>query len=156
MRGFGKGIGRICAVAAATTAAKMAAQVRAALRETPTVELRLDWLSSNAERARFLHWLGKNKPRGATFLATCRRREGGGRLSGDIAAELYWLMQAREAGCSWCGLEGDTLHRLPGRSVREYAVPPGVLLSLHDFRRPPALTHALDPPPHGEVDATKI
>jgi hypothetical protein len=52
MRGFGSGIGRICAVVAASTAAEMAALVRAAVRETPTVELRLDWLGSNAERAR--------------------------------------------------------------------------------------------------------
>jgi 3-dehydroquinate dehydratase / shikimate dehydrogenase len=156
MSGFGTGIGRICGVAAASTAAKMAAQVKAALRETPTVELRLDWLGSNAERARFLRWLRKNKPRGATFLATCRRREGGGRFSGDIEAELYWLIQAREAGCSWCDLEVETLRKLPGKSIREHAVPPGVLLSLHDFRRTPALTRALDTPPHGEVDATKI
>jgi 3-dehydroquinate dehydratase/shikimate dehydrogenase len=156
MRGFGSGIGRICAVVAASTAVEMAAQVRAGLRETPTVELRLDWLSSNAERARFLRWLRKNKPRGATFLATCRRREGGGRFSGNIAAEVYWLVQAREAGCLWCDLEIETLRKLPGKSIREYAVPPGVLLSLHDFRRTPALPRALGLPPHGEVDATKI
>jgi 3-dehydroquinate dehydratase / shikimate dehydrogenase len=156
MAGFGAGIGRICAVVAAATAVEMASHVRAALRETPTVELRLDWLSSNLERTRFLRWLRKNRPRGATFLATCRRREGGGRFSGDVAAELYWLMQAREAGCSWCDLEVETLRRLPDESIREYAVPSGVLLSLHDFRRTPPLTRALDPPAHGEVDATKI
>lgn len=153
---FGTGIERLCAVAAASTAAKMAAQVRSALRETPTVELRLDWLASNSERARFLHWLGRNKPRGARFLATCRRREGGGRFSGAIQAELYWLIQARQAGCSWCDLEVETLRKLPGKSIREYAVPQGVLLSLHDFRRTPALPRVLDPPPHGEINATKI
>jgi 3-dehydroquinate dehydratase/shikimate dehydrogenase len=156
MRGFGSGIGRICAVVAASTAAEMAALVRAAVRETPTVELRLDWLRSDAERARFLRWLGKNKPRRATFLATCRRREGGGRLSGEIAAELYWLTRAREAGCLWCDVEVETLRKVPGKSIREYAIPPGVLLSLHDFRRTPELSRVLNPASHGEVDATKI
>ena len=75
---FGPGVRRICAVVAARTVAEMHAQIRAALRETPTVELRLDWLRSDAERARFLEWLGRNRPRGAVFIATCRRQVGGG------------------------------------------------------------------------------
>jgi 3-dehydroquinate dehydratase/shikimate dehydrogenase len=156
MSQFGTGIGRLCAVVAASTAAKMAALVRAALRETPTVELRLDWLDSDAERACFLAWLSGHRPRAATFLATCRRRAGGGRLSGGVQAELYWLMQARQAGCLWCDLEVQTLRKLPHQSIREYAVPPRVLLSVHDFRRTPALSRAIHPPLHGEVDAIKI
>jgi 3-dehydroquinate dehydratase/shikimate dehydrogenase len=156
MSGFGTGIRRICAVVAASTAAKMAAQVRSALRETPTVELRLDWLRSDAQRVRFLRWLGENKARGATFIATCRRREGGGRLSGNVAAEIHWLIQAREAGCLWCDLEVETLCKLPAESIREYAVPRRVLLSVHDFRRTPKLTRARLPLPGGRVDATKI
>ena len=77
---FGSGVRRICAVAAASTAAEMRAQVQEALRETPTVELRLDWLRDDQERERFLRWLtaAKSRMRGAVFIATCRRREGGG------------------------------------------------------------------------------
>jgi len=56
---FGKGLRRICAVVAASTADEMSKMVRSALRQTRTVELRLDWLSSDAERARFLDWLGR-------------------------------------------------------------------------------------------------
>jgi 3-dehydroquinate dehydratase len=118
---FGVGISRICAVAAASTASEMADLVRMGLRETPTLELRLDWLRNDAERSRFLLWLKKNKPRGATFLATCRRRIGGGKLSGGVQAELYWLNQAREAGCSWGDLEIETLRELPGESLSELA-----------------------------------
>jgi 3-dehydroquinate dehydratase len=88
---FGVGVSRICAVAAASTAAEMADLVRAGLRETPTIELRLDWLRSDSERSRFLLWLKRNRPRGATFLATCRRRIGGGKLRGGVKAELSWL-----------------------------------------------------------------
>ena len=51
---FGTGKSKVCAVTAAGTAREMAMQVRAALRETPTVELRLDWLRSDAERRRLL------------------------------------------------------------------------------------------------------
>ncbi len=153
---FGKGVGRICAVVAGSTAAQMAEQVRCALKETKTVELRLDWLRSDAERSRFLNWLKTNTPKKATFLATCRRREGRGKLAGDVDRELYWLMRAREAGCQWCDLEGETLRKLPDLSVREFPVPPRVLLSVHDFKRTPVLPRSVSPPAHGGADAVKI
>jgi 3-dehydroquinate dehydratase/shikimate dehydrogenase len=153
---FGKGLRRICAVAAASTAAEMAKLVRSGLRQTGTVELRLDWLSSDAERARFLGWLKKSRLSRATFVATCRRREGGGKFAGGVDRELYWLVQAREAGCQWCDLEVETLHKLPGKSVRGYPVPPRVLLSLHDFERTPDLPLSMNPPTYLGVDAVKI
>src|SRR3981189_3774513 len=86
---FGTGLRRICAVAAASTAAGMAKLVRSGLRQTSPVELRLDWLGSDAERARFLRWLGNGQFGNATFLATCRRREGGGKFPGGVDRELY-------------------------------------------------------------------
>src|SRR6266699_3350564 len=153
---FGTGLRRICAVVAASTAAEMSKMVRSALRQTRTVELRLDWLSSDAERARFLDWLGKGQPRKATFLATCRRREGGGKFAGAVDRELYWLIQAREAGCQWCDVEVETLRKLPGQSIREYPVPQRVMLSLHDFDRTPDLPRTVSPPANGGVDAVKI
>ena len=153
---FGTGVRRICAVVAASTAAELARQLRSALRETSTVELRLDWLRSDLERVRFLGWLKKNRPRAATFLATCRRREGGGEFAGDVDRELYWLIQAREAGCQWCDLEVETLRKLSDESVRGYAVPPRVLLSAHDFERTPALPRNVNAPARGGVDAVKI
>jgi 3-dehydroquinate dehydratase / shikimate dehydrogenase len=153
---FGTGLRRICAVAAASTAAEMAKLVRSGLRQTSTVELRLDWLGSDAERARFLRWLGNGQFGNATFLATCRRREGGGKFPGGVDRELYWLTQAREAGCQWCDLELETLHKLPGKSVRGYPVPPRVMLSLHDFARTPDLPRAMNPPAEAGVDAVKI
>ena len=153
---FGTGLRRICAVVAASKAAEMAKLLRFALQETSTVELRLDWLSSDADRARFLSWLAKFQPRNAAFLATCRRREGGGKLAAGVDRELYWLTQAREAGCQWCDLEVETLRKLPGQSVRGYAVPPRVILSMHDFERTPDLPRSVNPPAHGGVDAVKI
>jgi 3-dehydroquinate dehydratase / shikimate dehydrogenase len=153
---FGTGLRRICAVVAAGTAAEMSKLVRSALRHASTVELRLDWLSSDAARARFLRWLRKRQRRNATFLATCRRREGGGKFAGDVGRQLYWLIQAREAGCQWCDLEVETLRKLPGQSVGEYPVPPRVMLSVHDFDRTPDLPRSVNLPAHGGVDAVKI
>src|SRR2546430_15394693 len=81
---FGTRENRICAVAAAKTAAEMARLVRAGLKETRTIELRLDWLKSDAERRKLLRWLARRRFRSATFLATCRRKvAGGGDQRGD-------------------------------------------------------------------------
>jgi 3-dehydroquinate dehydratase/shikimate dehydrogenase len=156
MSRFGRGLGRICAVVAEPTAAGMSTQIKLALHEGSTIELRLDWLASDAQRSRLLRWLSRNRPRSAIFLATCRRRGAGGLFRGNIQAQLYWLIQAREAGCQWCDLEIETLRKLPDQSVREYAVPPKVMLSMHDFDRTPALTQSVRMPRHGEFDAIKI
>jgi 3-dehydroquinate dehydratase / shikimate dehydrogenase len=153
---FGEGLSKLCAVVAALTAKEAAKQVQQALRQTPTVELRLDWLRNDAERAGLLRWLKKKAPSRATFLATCRRKEGGGRFAGDVAAELYWLMQAREAGCQWCDIEVETLRRLPECSIRCYAVPPKIMLSMHDFKGTPRLPHVVGSAVPCEIDAVKI
>ena len=153
---FGTGKSRICAVVAAATAAEMARLVRLALRETPTVELRLDWLRSDAQRVQFLAWLKKRRFRSAVLLATCRCVPAGGKFTGSIEAQLYWLIQARDSGCLWCDVEVETLRELSGKSVRPYPVPPCVLLSVHDFDRTPALPRQIRVPHHGDVDAMKI
>jgi 3-dehydroquinate dehydratase/shikimate dehydrogenase len=153
---FGVRENRICAVAASRTAAEMARQIHSGLAETCTIELRLDWLRSDAERRKLLHWLGRQRFRNATFVATCRRRVAGGKLAGDAQAELFWLMEARRAGCTWCDVEVETERELPDQSIREYAVPPRVLLSMHDFDRTPKLPASVSCPPRGEVDAVKI
>ncbi len=153
---FGTGVGRICAVAAAATAAEMTAQIRAALRETPTVELRLDWLQSDAERAHLLRWVGKNRPNRAVLLATCRRKAGGGKFFGDMEAELHWLRQAREAGCEWCDVGIETLRELPHGALRGLGLPARVLLSAHDFRRMPSLKLVLRMVSREKADAVKV
>ncbi|HVH73039.1 MAG TPA: shikimate dehydrogenase, partial [Candidatus Dormibacteraeota bacterium] len=156
MASFGKGVGQICAVAAARTAREMSRQVRLALRTVRTVELRLDWLKNDVERSRLLLWLKKHMPASATFLATCRRKEGEGRFVGDIAHQLYWLTQARDAGCLWCDIEMETFRELPEGILRSYPLPPRILLSIHDFERMPNLPRQVVVAQHGQVDAVKI
>jgi 3-dehydroquinate dehydratase / shikimate dehydrogenase len=132
---FGQGVNRICAVVAARTSREFRHFVRAALRETPTVELRLDWLANDPERQKALVWLKRHAPKSAVFIATCRRRAGGGKFPGSAAKELFWLKKAREAGCLWCDLEIETLRELPRRTASGYGLPQKVLLSIHDFRK---------------------
>jgi 3-dehydroquinate dehydratase / shikimate dehydrogenase len=149
---FGSGIARICGVVACATAREMKRQIRLALRETPTVELRLDWLQSDLERRQLLTWLSRNRPRKATFLATCRRTVGGGLFRGDARAELDWLRRAHEAGCAWGDLEVETLASLGGKLPLGERLP-HILLSEHDFRQTPTKFRKLG---NGKFAAIKI
>ena len=153
---FGGGAARICAVVATTRASDFRVLVLNAARQSSTVELRLDWLANDRERHAALDWLKRAAPRRTVFIATCRRRIGGGEFVGSALQELFWLMKAKEAGCVWCDLEIETLRELPEKSVAGYAIPPKVLLSIHDFRRTPRSLSAPKLPKHGGVDAIKV
>ena len=89
-------------------------------------------------------------------MATCRRILGAGKLAGGAEAELYWLGQAREAGCQWCDLEIETLRELPGQTARTLPIPPRILLSFHNFERTPPLPRRLVHARRGQADAIKI
>jgi len=147
---------RLCAVIATPTAAEAWTQIRKALEYTKTLELRLDWLKSDRERSRLMASLKRHRLVGVTLLATCRRILGGGKLAGGAEAELYWLTQAREAGCQWCDLEIETLRELPGQCARSYPIPEKILLSIHDFERTPKLPNRFGHTKCGEVDAFKV
>ena len=147
---------RLCAVIATPSAREALAQLKQALRFTRTVELRLDWLRSDRERAALLKALRQSRLKGVTVIATCRRILGGGKLAGGAEAELYWLTQAREAGCQWCDLEIETLRELPQECARCYPIPEKILLSVHDFERTPPLARSLKHAKHGEADGFKI
>jgi len=134
----------------------MREQVVAGLRQTPTIELRLDWLRNDAERARLLTWVKRRRGSGIKFIATCRRKEGGGRFTRGVDAELYWLVEARDAGCWWCDLELETLRQLRGRPLREIGLPSRILLSVHDFNRMPDLQSNFDLAAAHRVDSIKI
>jgi 3-dehydroquinate dehydratase / shikimate dehydrogenase len=156
MSAFGKGLARICAVVAEPSARRMAAQLRRALRETSTVELRLDWLRTDSERLRFLQGLRRNPPSAALLIATCRRREGGGLFRGSVQQELHWLQQAAAAGCLWCDLEIETARKLPTNSLRQRSLPARILLSVHDFKRMPPLHSDIASKWKRQVDAIKV
>ncbi len=81
---------------------------------TRTVELRLDWLADDREIERFLKQLaGAKRQAGATLIATCRRREAGGRYRGSIAKQLVYLSEAVRAGCAWYDLEIESASKCP-------------------------------------------
>ena len=114
---------RVCGVAAAATAREMRALLRATRGQTTTIEVRLDYLRSKAERDSFLAWLARQRLR-ATFVATCRSLRGGGRFHGSRPAQLEILARAAVAGCHWCDVEIETAEHYSAEELRE-ALSPG-------------------------------
>jgi 3-dehydroquinate dehydratase/shikimate dehydrogenase len=128
----------ICAVIAEPTASRAIRMLKRALRQSNTVELRLDWLRNKHEIEGLLRQLRVRGKR-ACLIATLRRRKGGGRYAGSVAEQLAWLEKAARAGCRWCDLEMESasqvgiggIHALRRAGAR-------VMISYHDFRRTPA------------------
>jgi 3-dehydroquinate dehydratase / shikimate dehydrogenase len=130
------GSDRVCGVIAAETAPEMRSQTRLGLRTTRTLELRLDYLRDAKERAAFLSWLGRVRPR-AALIATCRSRQGGGLFQGSWKAQIEILTQAVRAGCRWCDVEIETARHVAQNELRRALSPARVMVSHHDFRRTP-------------------
>lgn len=130
------GADKICAVVAAPGARSMERQLARALGQTRTVELRLDWLSDDREIGRFLASVAARNVR-ATLIATCRRRQAGGRYRGTIAGQLVHLAEAIRAGCTWYDLEIETARRCPPELLDVLLGDAQRLASAHFFRRMP-------------------
>jgi 3-dehydroquinate dehydratase/shikimate dehydrogenase len=131
------GTDKICAVVAAERSGSMWNQLTRALRQTRTVEIRLDWLLNEREIHAFLHRLAKKRP-DAALIATCRRREVGGRFHGQIARQLLVLAEAVRAGCSWYDLEIESSSRCPPELLDVLPGGGRRIASAHFFGRIPA------------------
>ena len=133
---------KICAVVAGRNAADAAGQLLRALRETRTVELRLDWLASRTEIRKILRRLAGTKAKRArnrvTLIATCRSRAAGGKFAGSIKDQIEILQEAGRAGCAWLDIETETAEKI---SKQEFAVlrsQAKLLISYHDFKKTPS------------------
>lgn len=127
---------KICAVVAAADATGMWKQLAAALRVTRTAELRLDWLADDDEIDKFLARLAKKRPR-ATLIATCRRRDAGGKFRGTIAQQLVHLAEAVRSGCAWYDLEIESSSRCPPELLDVLLGEGRRIASAHFFGRSP-------------------
>jgi 3-dehydroquinate dehydratase/shikimate dehydrogenase len=129
---------RICAVVAGPTARTMASQLRQALKSVRTIEVRLDWLKNDRERRKALALLRRSRHR-ATFIATARSREAGGRLlrkgAAGLRRQLRLLREAMDSGCRCADLE---LESLQAGAALGSGGRPGWMASWHDFERTPS------------------
>src|ERR1700693_2282306 len=128
---------RICALVAAERSSQLWKQLKQALRHTRTVELRLDWLLTDQEILTFLRRLARTRVR-ATLIATCRRRQAGGRYRGRIANQLLILAEAIRAGCVWCDLEIEGASKCPPEVLDVLLAGSRRIASAHFFGASPA------------------
>jgi 3-dehydroquinate dehydratase / shikimate dehydrogenase len=150
------GHNKLCAVVANPTAQGMYQQLRQAIRQTPTIELRLDWLADDRQIDRFLARLKAHR-HGVTLIATLRRRQAGGRYQGTIAMQLLYLAEAIGAGCRWYDLEVETVQRCPPELIDALLGEGRQLRSAHFFRRMPQdLARIARELQRGDPDAIKI
>jgi 3-dehydroquinate dehydratase/shikimate dehydrogenase len=122
---------------AESSAADALAAARLALRRTRALELRLDYLASEDEFAALLRGIQPLAGQ-VTLIATCRRKEAGGRFEGSIARQIARLVLAAGSGCSWCDLEIETVERLNPATLRKTLGDVRLIISSHDFARTPA------------------
>jgi 3-dehydroquinate dehydratase / shikimate dehydrogenase len=124
---------KICAVVAAADVGVMWRQLVRAIRETRTVELRLDWLPGDREIGQLLRRLARRHFR-ATLIATCRRKVAGGRYRGTIAQQLIHLAEALRAGCGWYDLEIESASKCPEELLEVLLGEGSQIISAHFFR----------------------
>jgi 3-dehydroquinate dehydratase/shikimate dehydrogenase len=133
---------KICAVVAGRNAADAARLLFQALRETRTVELRLDWLGSRSEIRKILRWLAGTKAKRArnrvTLIATCRSRVAGGKFAGSIKDQFEILQEAGRAGCAWLDIEIETAEKISKREFAALRSRTRLLISYHDFKKTPS------------------
>jgi 3-dehydroquinate dehydratase/shikimate dehydrogenase len=111
-----------------------------AIKETPFIEFRLDYLDKPLlALPKFKQFFADNTA--ATGIATCRRSENGGKFSGSLVAELEILAKCAEAGFHLVDLElesAESAKKADLAKLRETGI--GLLISYHDFTG----THDLD------------
>ena len=126
-------IGKVCVAIIGATPAEMLEKATAAVKETPFVEFRLDYLEKPLlALPKIKHFFAENTA--ATGIATCRRAANGGKFTGSVAAEVEILSKAAAAGFHIVDLELESAESLkrPGiQKLRETGV--ALIISHHDF-----------------------
>ena len=127
-------LGKVCVAIIGGSVNEMLETAANAVRETPFVEFRLDYLEKPAlALPKIKQFLADNVA--VTAIATCRRKENGGLFEGTVSAELDILHKAAVAGLQIVDLElqsAEALKRTDYAKLRESGA--AVILSYHDFK----------------------
>jgi 3-dehydroquinate dehydratase/shikimate dehydrogenase len=138
---------RICAVIAAPTAAEAAAQLQAAIRaKCRSIEIRFDWLRDFEQQDTILAWVNRHRPR-LDLIATWRRIESGGRWTGSITKEGFFIKLSGGLGFRWRDVTLQTAEffraKLGVKYLREWLGKERLIISVHDFKKTPRNLRAL-------------
>ncbi len=127
-------IAKVCVAIIGTTPAELIEKASAAVKETPFLEFRLDYLHKPAlAMAAVKEFIELHTA--ATVVATCRRAPHGGKFEGSLAAELDILIKSAQAGCQIVDLElesAEALKKSEFQKLRDTGV--AIIVSHHDFK----------------------
>src|ERR1700722_1890894 len=126
-------IGKVCVAIIGTTAAEMIEKASAVVKETPSLEFRLDYLEKPLlALPKLKHFLTDKTA--ATGIATCRREANGGKFSGTVAAEVEILSKAAAAGFHLIDLELESVEALKKGELQKLRdAGAALIISHHDF-----------------------
>jgi 3-dehydroquinate dehydratase / shikimate dehydrogenase len=126
-------MGKVCVAIIGSTPNEMVEQATAAVKETPFLEFRLDYLANPlAAIPRMKQFLTERSE--ATAIATCRRAGNGGKFKGNIAAEMEILQKCAEAGFHLVDIEMQTALTLKhGEMDKIREAGAALIVSYHDF-----------------------
>jgi 3-dehydroquinate dehydratase/shikimate dehydrogenase len=127
-------IGKVCVAIIGATPADLLEKATAAVKDTPFLELRLDYLDKPAAAIPAIkEFLDVNNA--SIVIATCRRAESGGKFEGSLAAELDILIKAAQAGCQILDItieSAEALKKSDLQKLRDTGA--ALLLSYHNFK----------------------
>jgi 3-dehydroquinate dehydratase / shikimate dehydrogenase len=126
-------IGKVCVAIIGDSAAEMLDKATSVVKENPFLEFRLDYLEKPLlALPKIKQFLAENTA--ATAIATCRRKENGGKFSGSIAAEVEILTKAAQSGFLIADLELESVEHMKKADLqhfRETGI--ALIISHHDF-----------------------
>jgi 3-dehydroquinate dehydratase/shikimate dehydrogenase len=137
---------KLCVAVQGGTPAELFARAEAALKDAHFLEFRLDALAKPAAALPQLKdFLARN--RDVAAIATCRRKEFGGRFAGSLTAEIDILSKAAEAGCQIVDLEVESAEQASKAQLAKLRTAlrtagAALLISFHDFTRTKGVAQA--------------
>jgi 3-dehydroquinate dehydratase/shikimate dehydrogenase len=117
------------------TPAEMIERAAAAVKESPFLEFRLDYLEQPAAACALCKQFLADHTE-ATAIATCRRAANGGRFAGSAQAELEILTEAAQSGFQIVDVELESAEALKAPALDALrAAGAALIVSFHDFKQ---------------------
>src|SRR6202161_3300843 len=127
-------MGKVCVAIIGSAAGEMVDRATEALRDSPFLEFRLDYLEKPLlALPKLKEFLTENTV--VTAIATCRRAPNGGKFKGAIAAELEVLQKACASGFHLIDLELETAEAIKASDLEKLRTRGvALMVSYHDYQ----------------------
>src|ERR1700678_3159652 len=127
-------MGKVCVAIIGSTVGEMVDRAAEALRDSPFLEFRLDYLEKPLlALPKLKEFLTENTV--VTAVATCRRAANGGKFKGAIAAELEVLQKASASGFHLIDLELETAEAIKASDLEKLRTHgTALMISYHDYQ----------------------